>query len=205
MWAIPHPDAAGTMYGASDDYRWFRLIVGFERAACSNIDNGDELCGKIRLTITGDGQFSQILGENTISPTDETVLQSIPSSGSNKIILSADTIASSALYRGARQSDASYRYAAIFADVRACWRIGQALSKLTLKAEALVDGSFQDIFGNWISCTACVDVYIAWQTDWISADLATVTPVGDGNIVRSRGTTWAELFSFDMDPDGAAV
>jgi hypothetical protein len=175
-WVIPHPDAAGTLYHASDDYRWFRLIVGFERGICTGIDNGQTHCGIARLTATGDGQIVQVRADRGIGSTDETTLQTVAGSfGTNKITTSLDTIAASVLYRGVRQSDAIYRYTSLFIDLRTLWRTGQALSKLTITGDALIQADF----GGGSSCDGCTDIFTAWQTDWISADLGTVTAIDD--------------------------
>jgi hypothetical protein len=201
MWYIPHADAAGTLYDASDDYRWFRLIVGFERAACTPIDDGYFRCGNAKIIIGGDGDFQTISGHYSIWSTGDSSLQSVSTTGTNKRSLTNGDIAASALYRGVRQSDALYHYTSVFADVRTCWRIGRARSKLTITGQAAIWNNIAE----WPACEGCVDVFTAWQTDWISADLATVTPISDGDTLLSRGTTWSDLFSFDMDPDGAAI
>ena len=201
-WVIPHPDAAGTLYNASDDYRWFRLVVGFQKGVCFGINTGYSPCGGVYLELSGNGQFENITASSFIRETDDTVLQNAGDPAQlNKIAMAFNVIAGSRIYRRFASSDANYKYAAIFADIRTCWRIGQALSKLTIKAEARI----QSDFAGGSTCSGCADVYVPWQTDWISADFTNIISIGSGNTTLSRSTSLTTLFEFDMDPDGAAI
>ena len=196
MWAIPHPDAAGTLYHASDDYKWFRVVAGFEKGVCSQIDSGNNSCGVVRLWISGDGQFKTYSGAANIRAADDTELQTTLAGGINNIMLSITFMSGGPVLRRFASSDTNYKYAAMFADIRRCWRVGQALSKLTLRAEAHIDGF----------CGGCSDVYVPWQSDWVSADFTKIVSIDSGNLTLSNsysgGTT---LFEFDMGPDGAAI
>jgi len=192
-WVIPHPDAAGTLYNASDDYKWFRVVAGFQKGVCSDINNGTGNCGALTLRVTGDGQFVESLAEAFIKSTDDTELQTA-GTGTNKIMMSPNTVSGNVIFKKYASSDANYKYVGIYVDLRTYWRIGQAISKLSLRARVTI-ASF---------CTLCNSVYVPWQTDWLSADFTNIISIGSGNTTLSLGGL-RTLFEFDMDPDGAAI